>query len=228
MKRLLMLLALLPCAVQAQVYCGDYAIDEVVYCPWNTYATDGSSATRDTNGTLSWYENGSTTQSTSGLTDTEDFDGEMGQHLALISATAANGFENGKTYVVKLSGAVVDGVSVGGAVAVFTIGKSLGAANASIAAYDPPTTAELAAGLDALPTAAENATAVGNLIVEPNGSITLKCFAALTLSGTIGPYQSTAASAPFTTTFKDPSGVSTRVVGTVTDTSLQSVAITCP
>ena len=65
-------------------------------------------------------------------------------------------------------------------------------------------------------------------IVEPNNNITGSCALAIVLAHAAGRYNSTSATAPFTTTFFDPSGTTQRIVGTVTTTSLGSVSITCP
>jgi hypothetical protein len=144
MKRVLACLLLLPMGANAE-YRGDWALEDTVRLEWNTFGGDGQSITRATNGTISWHEDGSTTQSTAGVTDTEDFDGNTGAHLVSIAATAANGFESGKTYVVELVGAVIDGQTVNGGLGTFTIGKTQIAAAAALTAYDPPTNAEMEA-----------------------------------------------------------------------------------
>jgi hypothetical protein len=68
----------------------------------------------------------------------------------------------------------------------------------------------------------------GNFTVEPNGSVTARCALAIELAHAAGTYQSSAATPPFTTTYKDPSGTTTRIVGTVTTTSLGGISISCP
>ena len=72
------------------MYLGDYADDETVHFMWSTNAADGSSITRATNGTISVYKDDSTTQTTTGVTDTEDFDTLTGIHHCKIVTTEAD------------------------------------------------------------------------------------------------------------------------------------------
>jgi hypothetical protein len=70
------------------------------------------------------YEDNGTTQITAAETLTVDFDGVTGLNNLRIAATAANGFEAGKSYSAVISAGTVSGVSVvGEVIANFTLGR---------------------------------------------------------------------------------------------------------
>lgn len=74
------------------------------------------------------YEDDSDTQITDAETLTLDFDGKVGFNNLHIVATAANGFESGKSYCAVISTGTVGGVSVvGEVVQQFSIERSAGA-----------------------------------------------------------------------------------------------------
>jgi len=73
-------------------YLGDYVTGATVAFTWDTNAASGASITRATNGTVSVYKNNGTTQSTAGVTDTEDFDGLTGVHACTIDLSADGTF----------------------------------------------------------------------------------------------------------------------------------------
>lgn len=101
---------------------GDVLAGATVRFLWSTYGGDGASITRGTNGTVSVYKDASTTQSTTGVTDTEDFDGLTGIHYAAIDTSADGTFYSpGSTFTVVLSGATIDGKSINAVLATFTI-----------------------------------------------------------------------------------------------------------
>src|ERR1043166_6925707 len=80
---------------------------------WNSYAIAGQSITRATNGTISVYKDGNTTQSTAGVTDSEDFDSLTGVHLVAVDTSADGTFYSaGSDFEVVLSGATIDGKSI--------------------------------------------------------------------------------------------------------------------
>ena len=109
------------------MYLGDFAEDAVVDFMWSTNATDGSSITRSTNGTVSVYKGNGTTQSTAGVTDSEDFDSLTGIHHCRVDTSADAFYVAGAEYTVVLSGAVVDTKSVNAVIAHFSIERSGGA-----------------------------------------------------------------------------------------------------
>jgi len=103
------------------MYLGDYKEDSIVYFCWSTNSKTGASITRATNGTIKIYKNDSTTESTAGITDTEDFDGVTGIHNCKIDLSVDAFYAPGCDYSVVLVGAVIDGESVNAALATFSI-----------------------------------------------------------------------------------------------------------
>jgi hypothetical protein len=103
------------------IYLGDYAEDATIDFKWSTNAADGASITRATNGTVSVYKANNTTQSTAGVTDTEDFDSLTGIHHCRIDTSADAFYATGNDYAVVLSGATIDGESVNAVLALFSI-----------------------------------------------------------------------------------------------------------
>lgn len=116
------------------VYLGNYAVNAIVDFMWNTFAGDGASITRATNGSIRIYKNNSTTQrsSSAGITDTEDFDSLTGLHhirIDLSDNTDAGFYAAGSEYFIVLEGAVVDGETINAVLAQFSI-ENRGEANA--------------------------------------------------------------------------------------------------
>jgi len=101
-------------------YLGDFIKDDTVRFYWNSFNAAGASITRATNGTVSVYEEGGTTQFTTGVTDTEDFDSLTGVHLCAVVTTDSQ-YEAGKDYAVVLSAATIDGETVNAVLAHFSI-----------------------------------------------------------------------------------------------------------
>jgi hypothetical protein len=90
-------------------YLGDLAPGTTIRDMWNSSDSNGASITRSTNGTISVYKDGGTTQSTTGVTDTEDFDSLTGVHLVAIDTSADGTFYSaGSDFSVVLSGATID------------------------------------------------------------------------------------------------------------------------
>lgn len=102
------------------MYLGDFKKGATVRIYWNSFSLAGASITRSTNGTISVYEDGGTTQFTTGVTDTEDFDTLTGVHLIAIDTSQAD-YEAGKDYAVVLSAATIDGRTVNAVLAHFSI-----------------------------------------------------------------------------------------------------------
>lgn len=94
-------------------YIGDFRTGKVIRKMFNTNAVAGESVTMATNGTISVYKDGDTTQSTTGVTFTEDFDGLTGVHLVAVDTSADGTFYSaGSDFEVVVSGATVDGKSI--------------------------------------------------------------------------------------------------------------------
>lgn len=107
-------------------YKGDFATGATVRFMWNTAGADGASITRGTNGSIRIYKDDDTTQrsSSSGITDTEDFDSLTGLHQVEIdlSDNADAGFyAAGHDYQVVIQGAGIDGKTVNAVIAEFSI-----------------------------------------------------------------------------------------------------------
>lgn len=102
-------------------YLGDFIEDDVVHFLWSTNSATGASITRATDGTVSVYKDNGTTQSTAGVTDTEDFDSLTGIHACTIDLSADAFYATGANYSVVLSGATIDGQTVNAVLAHFSI-----------------------------------------------------------------------------------------------------------
>ena len=109
-------------------YVGDFPDDATVYCYWTSNGADGASITRSTNGTISVYIDDSLTQTTTGVTDTEDMgaDAVTGVHKVKI-ATTDSFYTTGSEFSVILSGATIDTKSVNAHICSFSIERTGGA-----------------------------------------------------------------------------------------------------
>lgn len=103
------------------MYLGDYKEDDMVYFCWSTNDKDGASITRATDGSIKVYKDDGTTESTAGITDTEDFDSITGIHNCKIDLSADAFYATGHDYSVVLAGAVIDGEIVNAVLATFSI-----------------------------------------------------------------------------------------------------------
>lgn len=103
------------------MYLGDYKQDATVYFSWSTNDKSGASITRSTNGTIKVYKDDGTTESTAGITDTEDFDGITGVHNCKIDLSSDAFYATGHDYSVVLAGAVIDGETLNAVLASFSI-----------------------------------------------------------------------------------------------------------
>jgi hypothetical protein len=121
---------------------GDYAPGETVSFLWSSYNASGASVTRATNGTVSVYKDSSDTQTTTGVTDSEDVDALTGIHRATIATTDAF-YTPGSVFFVVLSGATIDGQSVNAILATFTIGRTGVLARGTLSGTHSSTTADL-------------------------------------------------------------------------------------
>lgn len=102
---------------------GNRTEDSVIDFKWSTFAATGGSITRATNGTVSVYKGNNTTQTTAGVTDTEDFDSLTGIHHCRIDTSADAFYVAGEDYQVVLSAATIDGQAVNAVIASFTLEK---------------------------------------------------------------------------------------------------------
>ena len=105
----------------------DYLLESTVIDTFSTrsFSTGAPFALAGTPA-LSVYEDLGLVEITAGVTLTESLDGRAGFNGYSIAATAANGYENGKTYSVVITAGTVDGVSVvNEVVAHFSIGRGV-------------------------------------------------------------------------------------------------------
>lgn len=108
-------------------YLGDFADDATLDFKWQTFSAAGASVTRATDGTVSVYVGNSTTQLTTGVTDTEDFDSLTGIHHCRIDLSASATYTPGVECQVVLSAATIDGQTVNSVLAHFSIERTGGA-----------------------------------------------------------------------------------------------------
>ena len=110
------------------MHVGDYTLEDTLTIPFTTRSFSTGIPTILVSGEVQIYEDDSVTQITAAETTTVSLDSVVGFNLVSIAATAANGFENGKSYTAILSAGTVGGVSVvGEVVGHFTIGRSAAA-----------------------------------------------------------------------------------------------------
>lgn len=102
-------------------YLGDFIEDDTVHFLWSTNSSLGASITRATNGTVSVYKDNGVSQTTTGVTDTEDFDSLTGIHACTIDLSSDAFYATGANYSVVLSGATIDGQTVNAVLAHFSI-----------------------------------------------------------------------------------------------------------
>ena len=110
-------------------YLGDFPQDQTIYFLWSTNDDAGASITRAADGTISIYKDNGTTQVTTGVTDTEDFDSLTGIHLCTIVTTNA-WYTPAHDYTVVLSAATIDGQTVNAVLASFSIENRTGSPQA--------------------------------------------------------------------------------------------------
>lgn len=115
------------------MYLGDYAEDATLDFKWGTQQLGVGSVTRATNGTVSVYKANGTTQSTSGVTDTEDFDSQTGLHHCRIDLSADAFYATGADYSVVVLGMVIDGQTLNVTIAHFSIENRFNAAAEDLA-----------------------------------------------------------------------------------------------
>lgn len=108
-------------------YLGDFTDQQTVHFIWDTNDSAGASITRATDGEVRVYKDNGITQTTTGVTDTEDFDGLTGIHACTIATTDAF-YVTGSNYTVVLSAATIDGQTVNATLAHFSIENRDGSA----------------------------------------------------------------------------------------------------
>lgn len=105
---------------------GDYAASKVIYGKFTTFRpSTGAAFTLAGTPALSVYKDNSTTQSTTGVTLTADFDGVTGlNHFAIDTGADGTFYSAGSNFDIVITTGTVDSVSVvGSVVASFSIAK---------------------------------------------------------------------------------------------------------
>lgn len=100
---------------------GDIKEDSTLSFLWSTNDSSGGAITRAADGEIRTYKDDGTTESTAGITDTEDFDGMTGVHCCKIDTSADAFYTTGHDYNVVLSGSTIDGQTVNAVLAHFSI-----------------------------------------------------------------------------------------------------------
>ena len=104
-------------------HAGTYLAAATVRIPWNTSGANGASITRATNGTVAVWKDGGLIQSSAGVTDTEDFDGFAGMHVAVIDTSADGTFySTGSEFMVGVTAMTIDGLVVNAWIGGFRLG----------------------------------------------------------------------------------------------------------
>ena len=103
------------------MYLGDYLEDATVFFCWDSNDGDGAAITRATDGAIRVYKDDGDSETTTGITDTEDFDTVTGVHNCKIDLSSATFYARGHDYSVCLVGATIDGETVNAVLAHFSI-----------------------------------------------------------------------------------------------------------
>jgi hypothetical protein len=134
------------------MYLGDFAVGGTVVVRFNTEDPTGAAVTLAGTPAISVYKN-STTESTSGVTLTVDYDGRTGLHSVAIDTSADGTFyAAGNTFDVVITTGTVNGISaVGDAVGSFSLASrtiaSMAAGTVTAAAIAADAVTEIQSGL---------------------------------------------------------------------------------
>jgi hypothetical protein len=143
-------------------YHGDITLGDTLDFKFSTRDTAGVPTTLAGTPVISAYVGNSTTQITAGITLTVDFDGVTGLHNCRVVASSGNGYTTATNVFLVITTGTVSGTSVvGEVVGSFSIGARTGGLDAAgVRTAVGLASANLDTQLDALPTAAEAASAV--------------------------------------------------------------------
>ncbi len=113
-------------------YYGDFAEDDTVLIPFNTFSSDDPSAsvtiTDLVDADLKVHKDGGTTQiATDGATIAIDYDSITGNHLVTIDTSAHADYSTGSEYAVRMEGTTVDGATINAWIGAFSIERAGGA-----------------------------------------------------------------------------------------------------
>jgi hypothetical protein len=97
-------------------YLGDLTEDQIVYFRFCTHKSDGTPITMTDTPVVSVYKNDDDTQTTAGITLSQDDDSLTGHHTVKIDTSADAFYATAKDYSVVLTAGKVDSISVVGTV----------------------------------------------------------------------------------------------------------------
>jgi len=100
-------------------YLGDYKETQTLTFFWGTNAVAGESITRSVDGTVKVYQNDSLTEITSGITNIEDHDANIGIHSCKIDLNSSASYAKHNDYVVMIDATTIDGKVVNAPIASF-------------------------------------------------------------------------------------------------------------
>ena len=112
-------------------YFGDFAEDDTVLIPFNTFSSDDPSAsvtiTNLADADIKVHKDGGATQiSTDGATIAIDFDSITGNHLVTIDTSVHADYSTGSEYAVRIEGTTVDGATINAWIGAFSIERAGG------------------------------------------------------------------------------------------------------
>ncbi|MCH8985998.1 MAG: hypothetical protein IIB04_05225, partial [Acidobacteria bacterium] len=112
-------------------YYGDFAEDDTVNIPFNTFTSDDPSASviisNLADSDIHVHKDGSITQAvTDGATVVINFDGITGNHMITIDTSAHAFYATGSEYAVRIEGTAVDGAVINAWVGSFSIERAGG------------------------------------------------------------------------------------------------------
>ena len=130
------------------MYLGDFAEDETVYIPFNTFDSNDPSAsvtiTNLADADIMVHKDGSATQIvTDGATVAIDFDSITGNHLITVDTSASADYSTGSDYVVRIEGTTVDGATINAWVGIFSIENRYMRGTDNANTTTPPTAAAI-------------------------------------------------------------------------------------
>jgi len=110
-------------------YYGDFAEDDTVLIPFNTFSSDDPAAsvtiTNLADADLKVHKDGAIAQIvTDGATIAIDFDGITGNHLATIDTSVDAAYATGSEYAVRMEGTTVDGATINAWIGAFSIERA--------------------------------------------------------------------------------------------------------
>ncbi len=129
-------------------YLGDFAEDDTVLIPFNTFSSDDPQAsvtiTNLADGDLHVHKDGSADEIvTDGATIVINFDGITGNHVATIDTSAHADYSTGSEYMVRMEGTTVDGGTINAWIGSFSIENRFMRGTDSAYTGTPPTAAAI-------------------------------------------------------------------------------------